>query len=256
MGRLLWLLSRRRARGRAVLALVAIALGVALGYSVHLVNSAAVEDLAASVRAMAGEADLQVRGGRTGFPETLYPQIARMPGVARVNPGLELDAGLAGTERTIRIIGVDVLRIGELELLKADRVLLSPLAAQSVTGGTLALAVGQKTVELQVAGTGNVKGFAALTDIATAQWRLDRLGELNRLDIFLKKNANKEEILASIKALLPPGVHAATVESLEQASATPSRAYRVNLNVLAMVALFTGGFLVFSAQALEVARRR
>ncbi|HYG53808.1 MAG TPA: ABC transporter permease, partial [Burkholderiales bacterium] len=47
-----------------------------------------------------------------------------------------------------------------------------------------------------------------------------------------------------------------TVESLEQASATPSRAYRVNLNVLAMVALFTGGFLVFSAQALEVARRR
>jgi putative ABC transport system permease protein len=30
----------------------------------------------------------------------------------------------------------------------------------------------------------------------------------------------------------------------------------VNLNVLALVALFTGGFLVFSAQALEVARRR
>jgi putative ABC transport system permease protein len=30
----------------------------------------------------------------------------------------------------------------------------------------------------------------------------------------------------------------------------------VNLDVLAMVALFTGGFLVFSAQTLEVARRR
>jgi putative ABC transport system permease protein len=46
------------------------------------------------------------------------------------------------------------------------------------------------------------------------------------------------------------------VESLEEASEYPSRSYRVNLNVLAMVALFTGGFLVFSAQALEVARRR
>ena len=46
------------------------------------------------------------------------------------------------------------------------------------------------------------------------------------------------------------------VENLEQASAYPSRAYRVNLDVLAMVALFTGGFLVFSAQALETARRR
>jgi putative ABC transport system permease protein len=256
MTRLLWLLSRRRAHGRAFLAVVGIALGVALGFGVHLVNRAAVEDLAASVRAMAGEADLQVRGGRTGFPETLYPQIARMPGVARVNPGLELDVGLAGSERTIRVIGVDVLRIGQPDLLTVDKVLLSPLAAQAVTGKTLPLVVGQRTVELQVAGTGSVKGFAALADIATAQWRLGRLGELNRLDIFLAKNANRDEILSSIQAMLPPGVHVASVESLEQASATPSRAYRVNLNVLAMVALFTGGFLVFSAQALEVARRR
>ena len=35
-----------------------------------------------------------------------------------------------------------------------------------------------------------------------------------------------------------------------------SRAYRVNLNVLALVALFTGGLLVFSTQALAVVRRR
>ena len=53
-----------------------------------------------------------------------------------------------------------------------------------------------------------------------------------------------------------PGVHVSPSETLEQASGYPSRAYRVNLNVLAMVALFTGGFLVFSAQALEMARRR
>jgi len=35
-----------------------------------------------------------------------------------------------------------------------------------------------------------------------------------------------------------------------------SRSYRVNLNVLALVALFTGGLLVFSTQALAVVRRR
>jgi putative ABC transport system permease protein len=35
-----------------------------------------------------------------------------------------------------------------------------------------------------------------------------------------------------------------------------SRAYRVNLTVLALVALFTGGFLVFSVSALSVVRRR
>ena len=35
-----------------------------------------------------------------------------------------------------------------------------------------------------------------------------------------------------------------------------SRAYRVNLTMLAAIALLTGGFLVFSAQALSVVRRR
>src|SRR6185295_7643765 len=101
-----------------------------------------------------------------------------------------------------------------------------------------------------------VQGIAAVTDIATAQWRLGRLGELNRIDIRLSQRKNPEEMRKAIQAHLPPGVHVSAIETLEEASATPSRSYRVNLNVLAMVALFTGGFLVFSAQALEAARRR
>jgi putative ABC transport system permease protein len=257
MLRLLGLLARRRARGRAALSVAGIALGVALGYGVHLVNRAAVEELAASVRAVAGEADLQVRGGRSGFPETLFPQVARLPGVAWVNPALELDAGVAGSDaRTIRVIGVDALREGVPALLAPDKVLLSPLAAAAIGEAPLRLVVGQHTIELAVAGVGELKGFAALTDISTAQWRLGRLGELNRLDVHLARGASREQVLNSIKDLLPPGVHVATVDALEQASGYPSRAYRVNLNVLAMVALFTGGFLVFSAQALEIARRR
>jgi putative ABC transport system permease protein len=256
MLRLLAVLGRRRSRGRAALSILGIALGVALGYGVYLVNRAAVEDLAASVRAVAGEADLQVRGGRSGFSETLYPQIARLPGVAWVNPALELEAGIAGTERTIRVIGVDVLRQGRPELLAPDKVLLSPLAAGEIRQQPLRIVVGSRIVELEVAGVGELKGFAALTDIATAQWRLGRLGELNRLDVHLARGASRELVLTSIKDLLPAGVHVAALETLEQASGYPSRAYRVNLNVLAMVALFTGGFLVFSAQALETARRR
>src|SRR3989454_12848781 len=109
MLRLLLVLGSRRPRGRALLSVLGIALGVALGYGVYLVNRSAVDELAAAVRGLAGEADLEVRGGRAGFPESLYPAIARLPGVASVSPGLELDAGLAGTERTIRLIGIDAL---------------------------------------------------------------------------------------------------------------------------------------------------
>ena len=239
-----------------MLSALGIALGVALGYGVHLVNGAAVEDLAASVRALAGEADLQVRGGRGGFPESLFPQVARVPGVSWVNPVLELEAGIAGTERTLRVIGVDALRLGRPELLAPDRVLLSPMAAGELGEGRLPLVVGERVVELEIGGVTELKGFSALTDISTAQWRLARLGELNRLDVHLAHGASRETVMSSIKGLLPPGVHVAAVETLEQASGYPSRAYRVNLNVLAMIALFTGGFLVFSAQALETASRR
>ena len=42
----------------------------------------------------------------------------------------------------------------------------------------------------------------------------------------------------------------------EDQAANLSRAYRVNLTMLAAMALLTGGFLVFSAQALSVVRRR
>src|SRR3954469_6109142 len=272
MLRLLALFNSRRPRARLLLSVAGIALGVALGYAVHLVNRSAVEDVAAAVRAVAGEADIEVRGGRSGFAESLYPKIAKVPGVAFASPVLELDVGLVGGERTLRVLGVDILRAAVLQpalvleerydLLSPDNVLLSAGAAAAlglVKGDRLRLVVGQTAVPLAVAGvlpSSALRGQAALVDIATAQWRFQRLGELNRLDVRLKPHAQRDRVLADVERLLPPGVHAAAVESLEQASAYPSRAYRVNLNVLAMVALFTGGFLVFSAQALESVRRR
>jgi putative ABC transport system permease protein len=262
---LLVLLSARRSRGRALLSVLGIALGVALGYGVDLVNRAAVGEVAASVRELAGEADLEVRsGGRAGFPESLYPQVARVPGVALVAPRLEIDVGVAGAQRTIRVIGVDALReaglrpaeMAPLGLLAPDQVYLSPEAARLAEGATLKLAVGTGIVPLSVAGELPVKGIVALVDIATAQWRLERLGELNRLDVRVARGANPEAVRARIAALLPPGVFVSTIAETEATASYPSRAYRVNLNVLALVALLTGGFLVFSSQALEAARRR
>jgi len=64
---LLRLFGARRPPGRLLLSAAGIALGVALGYGVHLVNRAAVRDVAAAVRSVAGEADLEVRGGRGGL---------------------------------------------------------------------------------------------------------------------------------------------------------------------------------------------
>ncbi|MGH8705126.1 MAG: FtsX-like permease family protein, partial [Burkholderiales bacterium] len=277
MLRLLVVLNARLAHhgGRTLLSVIGIALGVALGFAVHLINRAAINELAAGVRTLAGDADLEVRGGRAGFPDALYVELARLPGVAVASPVLELEAGLADGERTIRLVGIDPLRAAQIQpalfadeplrrfdLLKPDAVILSSAAAETFglgKGGKLRIVAGLAPLELEIAGVlpaSSLRGVAALTDIATAQWRLERLGQLNRVDLRLAPGADREQMRGRVAALLPAGTHVTTVDAVEESGANLSRAYRVNLNVLALVALFTGGFLVFSAQSLEVVRRR
>ena len=261
--------------GRTALSIAGIALGVALGFAVSLINRAAVEELGAGVRSLAGEADLVVRGGRSGFDEALYVQLAKFDGVAAASPVLEAEAGLAAGERTIRLVGIDALRAARLqpalfaddparriELLRPDVVFLSAAASDRLAlgaGEKLRIVAGLDIVELEIAGVlpaSALRGAAALTDVATAQWRLDRIGQLNRVDLRLAPGIDREALRERIAAMLPAGTLVSTVEVAEDSGAALSRAYRVNLNVLALVALLTGGFLVFSAQALEVTRRR
>ena len=54
---------------------------------------------------------------------------------------------------------------------------------------------------------------------------------------------------------LPPGVTPAAADDAEQRLSNLSRAYRVNLTVLALVALFVGAFLVYSVVALSLVQR-
>jgi putative ABC transport system permease protein len=63
-------------------------------------------------------------------------------------------------------------------------------------------------------------------------------------------------VRASLARELPAGVFVSEPASLSGRAAAITRAYRVNLDALALVALATGAFLVFSTLALQAARRR
>src|SRR5436853_7736519 len=102
-------------RARTILCVLAIALGVALGYAVQLINSAAVRELTASVQALSGDADLDVRGARAGFDESLYPRLATMPEVAIASPVVEVDARVPDRGEPLRVIGLDAFRAGYLQ---------------------------------------------------------------------------------------------------------------------------------------------
>ena len=262
-----------RNRTRTALSVLAIALGVALGYAVQLINSAAVNELAQGVKTLSGDADFEVRGPRGGFTETLYPTIARLPEVAVASPVVEVDAKITGRDAPLRIIGVDVFRAGylqpgmiqttvdRLDTLRPDVVFLTPAAARSLgvgIGDTFRAQVGLRDVTLRVAGELAAAGGQrfGLMDIAGAQWAFDRLGSLSRIDVRLRPGTDASLFEKSLRERLPPGVEVLRPETAIAAGASLSRSYRVNLNVLALVALFTGGLLVFSTQTHAVVRRR
>ena len=95
---------------RSALSVLAIALGVALGYAVQLITGAAVNELALGVQFLSGDADLQVRGPRSGFDEAVYPELARLAEVAVASPVVEVDAKLADRGDVLKIIGIDAFR--------------------------------------------------------------------------------------------------------------------------------------------------
>ena len=127
-------------RGRTLIAMAAIALGVALGFAIQTVNRSAIAEFTQGVATLSGAADLVVRGGADGFDEAVYANVARERGVAAASPVVEVDARLPGRDQSLRIAGVDAFRaaavtpalVGQgataLDLLREDRVFLSPAA--------------------------------------------------------------------------------------------------------------------------------
>jgi len=258
---------------RSLLSVLAIALGVALGYAVQLITASAINELALGVQVLSGEADLQVRGPRSGFDENLYPMLAKLAEVAQASPVVEVDAKLSGRDDELKIVGVDAFRAAvvepgliaapedRLDLLRSDTLFLSPAARRLLgvgIGDVLRFQVGLHEVPLRVVGWVPVAEQQRLgvMDIAGAQAAFDRVGVITRVDLRLRPGSDPESFRQHVLRELPAGLAVEPPASSVQANASASRSYRVNLNILALVALFTGGLLVFSTQALAVVRRR
>ena len=262
---------------RNLAALIAVTLGVALAFSVHLINASALAEFGAAVRAVNGAPDIEVVGPRSGFDEALYARVAADPAVALASPVVEAESfafDAAGKRVPLRIVGIDALVVAGLSpallprpragtdrfaSLAPDAVFLNASAerrlAATDAASTLTVQTAAGRQSLRVLG-GVVAGGPplAVMDIAGAQVALGSLGRLTRIDVRLVAGADRAVVLARLA--LPAGVRAAAPGEATERLSNVSRAYRVNLTVLALVAMFTGAFLVFSILSLSVAKRQ
>lgn len=261
---------------RALIAIAAIAIGVALGFAVHLINAAAFNEFSAAIKSLSGQSDLQVRGSETYFDEALYPVLVQHAGVALANPVLQIDAGIPDQKGSLTVLGVDIFRAHQmtpdlvgipdkdkpLDTLGDDTIFLSPAAMDWLhvrSGDVLALIAGAQNIHLRIAGSllhARAGQRIAVMDIGAAQWRFQKLGKLSRIDLKLEDGINRDAFKSTLAHELENRYLVSETTDDEARTANMSRAYRVNLTVLALVALFTGAFLVFSTQTLSVIRRR
>jgi putative ABC transport system permease protein len=261
---------------RNAAAAVAVMLGVALAFSVQLINASALDEFSQAVRSVNGQPDLELRGVQGSFDETLYARVAALPQVSVASPVLEFST-YALTDRServlLRVVGVDALVVAAvapalmpLPAAGADRlaifsprsVFLNATARERLGDDTLQLQSGLQLKTVTQAGSVSASGAPlAVMDIGAAQELFGKQGQLTRLDLRLQAGADRAAFVRALQSApgWPPDVTVTEPGDAASQVSNLSRAYRVNLTVLALIALFTGAFLVFSVLSLSVAKR-
>jgi putative ABC transport system permease protein len=268
-----WLLSSafKAQPGRWLIAGLAVALGIALAVAIHTVNRSALSEFSRALDLVNGQASAQIVMPTGEFSDQLYDQIVTHQtklGIRAVSPVLERNTP------QIRILGIDIFQAGRVSpslmplvaedqgqaLFSDDALFLSAVALQKLkisVGEFLSLDYEGKTVRLKVAGTvpGAIGQAIAVMDLGTLQWRLGGLGKISRIDVQLLDGKGMEDVANAVQNL-NLGLRLISAQERDRRASNLSRAYRVNLNVLALVALFTGAFLVFTTISFSVLRQQ
>ncbi len=265
------------------LCILGVALGVAMIVAIDLANASAMRAFRLSTEAIAGRATHQIIGGPSELDESLYRRIRIDLGVRQAAPvvdGYVTTLTLNGI--TLHMLGVDPLAEAPFRsylnradtpgtsldlttlLVEPNTVLVSEQLAQQyglTPGAPLTLQVGSQSRTVRIVDllrpnddlSRRALESMLISDIATAQEVLGKVGRLSRIDLILDTD---EPVLAQLTAILPAGAEltrpAARVNTLEQMT----RAFELNLSALSLLALIVGMFLIYNTMTFNVVQRR
>lgn len=288
----LMLAAWRQQPGALIAAIGSIALGVALGLGIDLVNRSALNEFDNALAVVNGTAQYRLTSATGLIDDQWLERVEKLSLVQAASPVIDTEV-LARTAATpadqagnrLQIIAMDIFRAASVtpallpqtgpgqtggaasQLFADDSIFLSTAAAQRLQAGTTQTLIGKplliningrlKTLTIR----GTVPGASgraplAVMDIGAAQWQLDSVGKLSRVDIRLTAGADEQDLRQALAKIHPEGFALRLTRPTDSANqmSNLSRAYRVNLNVLALVALLTGGFIVFASMELAILR--
>ncbi len=264
---------------QAILSIVGIGLGVAVVLAIDIVNHSAERAFAWADRSLAGAASDTVLGGPAGLDETVYRVLRVDLGLAQAAPFIEgVVRHTATATRRFKLLGIDPLApptdaqpgtaaqdgawldligvpgsaladprlVRELDIRLPHRIEVEHDGRSHAIMliGTIPASRSLEASTLSV----------LITDIATAQTILGRLGKLSGIHLTLA-DAHRQRWLEILQNRVPNGATVVPNQARTRAMEELTRAFRVNLTALSLLALVVGGFLIYNTMLMSVIRR-
>ena len=264
--------------GRTITMLISVVIGVALCVAVDAINSAALKQFQASASMLSAQADFYLESREGKIDSALLQEINSWTEVDKTYPMIKRDWPIRYKEEhhSIRITAFDFSQddrfdaLGDIGSALKLLALPFPFAIPALVSSETLTQFGWKTNSQIQLDTGTEQQSVALVaaipanglitdglliDIQQARQRLNVGSEIDRLDIRLKN----PELAYSVRERITtnwPGLIISDALIDRQRVKAMTRAYRINLGMLSLVALLTAGFLVFSLLSLSFRRRR
>ncbi len=268
-------------KGRTLLSMVGIALGVAVFVSVQIAIHTAIESFNASVDHVSGKANLQVTSFGRGFPEEVYLRVKKVPGVKAATPVIQYVSKMdEPIGEPLYLLGIDVFSdrpFREYQFYENDDeglLFLKTPHSIAITeklanrhglkrGDRINLIVGSKKVTLTITNLLKMEGPAkslegnfGLIDIASAQEALEKVGLIDRIDLIVDKSRPIEATERELKKVIPPGVEVRRSDTRSGQIEKMVSAFHLNLTALSFISLIVGMFLIYNAISVSVIQRR
>jgi putative ABC transport system permease protein len=281
-------------RGRTILTLLGIALGVAVMVAVGIVRESAVRSLADMFDQAAGRADLSVTNAvagivsGAGFEPSALEQVQAVEGVEAAAPLMQIltlpAEQLSGWEYSLAfgnlsglvLYGVnpeasrdlghyDLVAGADLPAAAEDSILLTERYAREldvVVGDELALIAPGGQVPFTVVGLvatdglGRLnRGQVGLTTLAAAQRHFGRPGRLDQIDVVVAPDVATDDLRLELTNALGEGYRVFHPASKGRLVDQMLQTVVAGLGFIGLLSLLVGGFLIYNTFAMTVAER-
>jgi putative ABC transport system permease protein len=266
------------------LSVLGVALGVAVVFSIDLVNRSATAAFRLSTDAVTGRATHHVVGSVAGVADSIYTQLRAEWGIRQTAPVVEGYIGFPQLPgRAFLLFGIDPFAEAPFRSRLRSRRLFgpsglapfmltpgavhvpAPLAAELgvARGDRVEIRAGGRSASIAVTGILEVESQAGrgfdnvlITDVATAQEILGMTGRLSRIDLIVPRGDEGERLLRRIRGALPPGADIVRSQSRTEKIESMTVAFSQNLFALSLLALVVGMFLIYNTMTFSVVQRR